>query len=179
MSKVVIYSGSFDPLHNGHKAIINELYNKFDKIFIIPVKHKSNMMFNDNMRLKFINQYIKECYSNTNKIFVLDDEINDNDKNELSKTLNLINYIKIKYLNLNDELYLCIGYDQYENLKNWYKYEELLKIIKLVVVNRSESRFEKLYPNLENETTYITIYGYEDVNSIKIREQIYNYVILN
>jgi len=197
--KIVIYGGSFDPIHNGHKAIIAELYNKFDKVLIIPAKYKNNMMFNDNMRLLFIQEYINMCYSNCNKIEVITDELAD-ETNELSKTYNMIKHIINKLnvninndnnnknkLNINNdnnknnnfELYLCIGYDQYENLKNWYRYQDLLKLVKLVVINRGDSKNENLYSNLNIELLYLTIHGYEDVSSTKIREQIHNYILLN
>lgn len=45
MEKVAIYTGFFDPFHNGHEAIVNYLTNFFDKIYLIPDqvnKHKKD-----------------------------------------------------------------------------------------------------------------------------------------
>ena len=173
MSKIVIYGGSFDPIHAGHKAIINELHKRFDNVYVVPSKYKPDMMFSDTARLLFINKYIIN-HLGYDKITVLNDELIDS-TNELLKTYNLVNHIKTKYLKENDEIYLCIGYDQYENLKNWYKYEELLKIIKLVVINRNNSTSEQLYKNCN--PIFIQIHGHEDTSSTKIRKQLYDFII--
>ena len=177
--KIVIYRGLFDPLHNGHKAIIGELYNKFDKIYIVPAKNKWNMMFSDNARLSFIMDYVTKCYPALNKIHIINDELEDK-TNELSKIFNLINHINNKYLNkIGYDIYLCIGWDEYKNLNKCDFYEELLKKFKLVVINRDNSKFENLYPDLNKDVINMEIHGCEDLSSTKIRKTIYNYVILN
>ena len=178
MSRIVIYGGSFDPLHNGHKAIISELHNKFDEVYVVPAKYKDNMMFSDSARVSFIMEFISKCFHVSRKIHLICDELEDL-TGELSKTLNLVKHIKNKYLRDGDEIYLCIGWDQYENLKNWYSYEELLKIVKLVVVNRSDMKFENLYSDLNENVMNLEIHGYEDLSSTNIRNQIHDYVILN
>ena len=90
--RIVIYSGSFDPLHNAHKTTIAELYNKFDDIYIVPDRYKNNMMFSDNARLKFISDYISKCFPISNKIHILNDVLEDK-TGSLSKTFNLVNHI--------------------------------------------------------------------------------------
>jgi len=178
--KIVIYRGLFDPLHNAHKAIIAELYNRFDEIYIVPAKHKLNMMFSDNARLSFINDFVNKCYPNLNKIHVINDELKD-ETDELSKMFNLVNHIRSKYLNkdLENEIYLSIGLDEYENLKNWYKYEDLLKIVKLIVFNRGELKFNRLLEDADTDIMTLEIHGFENISSTKIRNEIYNYIILN
>ena len=189
---VVIYEGAFDPLHNGHKAIIAELYNKFDEIFIVPTKCDSNTMFSDSARVSFIASYVSKCFPNArDKIKILNDELQD-ETGTLSETVNLIKHINFKYLRKNEDekddlhlnkdeidIYLCIGWDQYKNLKNRYHYEELLKSVNLIVINRGDDYFEKLYSDLNESTLNIELHGYKDISSTKIRNQIYDYVILN
>ena len=163
-SKIVIYKGTFDPLHNGHKAIISELYNKFDEIYIVPIKINYNTMFTDNARLSFIADYVMKCYPTLNKIHIISDALHD-ETDKLLKTFNLINHITSKYLNkIENEIYLCIGWDEYKDLKKWNEYEKILKNVKLVVVNRDDSKFENLYPELNENVINIEIHGYENIS---------------
>ena len=36
MERIVLYGGSFDPLHHAHIEIVKRLSEKFDKVIVVP-----------------------------------------------------------------------------------------------------------------------------------------------
>ena len=122
--KIGVFVGSFNPVHNGHIKIVNELLKYLDKIIVVPtgnywdkkdlidVKHRINMW----------------------KYFANDRIIIDEENNNLEYTYLVLNSLKSKYIN--DELNLIIGADNIVNFDKWFNYEEILKH-NLIIINRN------------------------------------------
>lgn len=69
------------------------------------------------------------------------------EKNQDSKwrTVDTVKYFKEKYPD--DELYLIIGEDSYENFQTWFCYEDILLMATLMVVQRgTEKDYKKELP---------------------------------
>jgi len=159
----VIYGGSFDPIHEAHKMIITALSQRFDTVLVVLAKYKKNMMFTDHARCELIEEWLS--MTDLKNVELVRDEL-ENEK--LSKSYELVMHLKKRIVK---ELYLCIGYDQYINLKNWYRYEELLKEVKLVVVDRNGKCDD-------DSVIRLKLRGYSDISSTKIREQIKQLLLL-
>ena len=75
MKNIAIYGGAFDPIHNGHVAIIQELNKnkEMDEVWIMPtrVSRWKNDAAPSSLRLKCINKVIENMenvYVKTNEI---------------------------------------------------------------------------------------------------------------
>jgi nicotinate-nucleotide adenylyltransferase len=130
--KIGIYGGSFNPIHNGHiyiaKFIVENL--GLDKLIIIPVgnpSHRENILIDGKLRLEMC----KIAFKNEEKIEVSDIEINSN---ELSYTYDTL--LKIINLYPENEYFEIIGEDSGAYFHKWKNYKEILKLAKVVVLQR-------------------------------------------
>lgn len=134
MKKIGIYGGSFDPPHKGHKLLAENLARECgaDKVLIIPTamspfKNSSGATPSDRLqmcKLAFNEPIFQVC----------DIEINRGGKSYTVDTLR-----EIKEMYPDGELYLFMGEDMLLSFTNWYKYEEILSLCKLVAACRTEN----------------------------------------
>jgi len=124
---VLIFGGGFNPITIGHIRLFEKLKSKYDEIWIIPC-YKHN--FNKDM-LPF-EQRFEMC-----KLIEKDNvKICDIEKQyEINNTYDLI--MKLKELHPKNKYSFLIGLDNANCIEKWYKYEELLTIIKFIVFGRT------------------------------------------
>jgi nicotinate-nucleotide adenylyltransferase len=130
IQNIAILGGSFNPPHIGHKLIINYVnkhYSFIDQIFVVPVG--SHAFGKDLISFETRKHLCELCFTDINT------KILDIEKNKVSKTYNTIIELKKIYPTIN--LYLIIGTDLVEQIKTWYKSDELLKLVKLIIIPRN------------------------------------------
>lgn len=131
--KLIIFGGSFDPIHKGHIKIASRAFNKIkaDKLFFVPCNNHP-----DNKKISASNydrlQMLRLSIKGYPRFEICEFEIK---RNEISYTINTINYFKEFYSDY--ELYLLIGYDQWINFKSWHNYQKILNSVKLICYKRS------------------------------------------
>ncbi|GAB6189301.1 nicotinate (nicotinamide) nucleotide adenylyltransferase [Marinitoga arctica] len=172
---IVIFGGSFNPPHIGHRIIAEYAYEylKPSKFLIIPAvipPHK--------LEEKDIAEYelrLKWC----KKTFPKERFIVSDIEKKLpipSYTYQTIKFIKSKY---NEEIYLLIGEDSLINFHTWYKWKELLEEVTLVVYKRysEKLKFENYnLPHIFLNSPLIEISSTEIRNRIKKNLNIYGMV---
>ena len=163
--KLGIYVGSFNPVHIGHKYIMNHLLNNkyLDKIIVIPtgnywdknnlidIKHRINM-------LKFYES----------------DKITINDTlNNLEFTYEILEQLKQEYKNC--ELYLIIGADNILKFHLWKNVKDILKN-KVIVLNRNDINVSVYINKFKEKDNFILINDFKriDISSTDIRNNIEN-----
>lgn len=134
MSKVGIFGGTFDPIHNGHLITaqsVKELRN-LEKIIFIPAyisPHKQHAKASSAQhRLNMLKLALDDIpffgYS--------DFEIKQHD---ISYTIDTLKEFKKIY----DEIDLIIGYDNIFSFHTWKDPDEIFKLAKVVVLKRKSS----------------------------------------
>lgn len=170
--RIAIYGGSFNPMHIGHKKIVDYVLNNLnmDKIIIIPVgipSHRENNLEQSDTRLKIC----KEIFKGNKKIEVSDIEIKSEGKSYTYDTL-------LKLIDLygeNNEFFEIIGEDSLKSLKTWKNYEELLKICKFIVFRRKDDKNIQIDEEfLNNKNIIILENEYYDISSTEIRNMVKN-----
>jgi nicotinate-nucleotide adenylyltransferase len=129
--KVGVFGGTFDPIHNGHlitAVAVKELRN-LDKIIFIPsfiAPHKTDRISSSpEHRIEMLKMAVKDI-----PYFTYSDyEIK---KKGVSFTIDTLKFLKNEY----DDIELIIGYDNLLDFSNWKDPDEILKLIKLVVLKR-------------------------------------------
>lgn len=146
MKKAGILGGAFNPPHIGHLILAQEVVENvgLDKVFFVPTNispHKESNIISAYDRLKMVKLAIAD-----NEYFeALDLEIK---RGGVSYTINTVRELINKYPQY--EFHLIIGSDLANTFSAWKDFEELKKIIKIIVVCR------QYYPLSENND-FITV----------------------
>lgn len=129
--KLGFFGGSFNPPHNGHKKIIKNCVNHFNKCLIIPNKVSPDKIqkssINSLHRIEMLNLLFDK-----DKVEI--DLFEINSKDDISYTCNTIKYLKDKYYDCS--LTMILGEDQLVDLKKWYNYEYIIKNVNIFCFKR-------------------------------------------
>ena len=127
-----LYLGSFDPVHNAHIDIPLKIKSHFklDKIIYVPTGTSpvgKAFKADKSDRLKMLENVIAQ-----DKSLSIDDyELKSSD---ISYSFNTLKYFKELYPP--SKLRLIIGEDNFMSFTKWYKYNEIMKIVNIVVLVR-------------------------------------------
>jgi len=155
--EVIIFGGSFDPIHKGHLEIIKKASLLADKVIVLPNylnPLKNNFSAPAELRLKWLKQTI-----NNPKVEISDYEIK---QNKPCYTFDTIKYFKQFY----DKISFIIGADNLATLDKWKNIKELKKEIEFIVVTRDN------IPINDYKTININI----PISSTEIRNGKFEYV---
>lgn len=164
---VCVYSGSFNPIHNGHIALAEYLIDRqiVDEVWVIitpqnPLK-PSNTLINDNLRL----QMARLALEGRKGIVVSDVEIH---LPKPSYTIDTLRFLQLQY-----PLYsfcLLIGQDNVTIFDKWKSYRQILQDFRVLVYPRSgATTTEQLkYPEMQLLTDAPTV----DISSTDIRNRV-------
>ncbi|HOO74754.1 MAG TPA: nicotinate (nicotinamide) nucleotide adenylyltransferase [Tepiditoga sp.] len=159
----IIFGGSFNPPHKGHEKIIDYTLKKFspEKIIIIPAFSPPHKDYTDIIDFGKRYEWLKKIFNSENT------EVSDIESKFPcpSYSVNTVNYLKNYY----DDLHMLIGSDSLYSFKSWYKWEELLKNIKLIVYPRNP------YKNIKSDIPHITLNTETyNISSSDIRKAVIN-----
>jgi nicotinate-nucleotide adenylyltransferase len=180
MKKIGIFGGSFNPVHNGHIYLAENIMEKLelDKIIMMPANispHKLDYEYADgNDRLEMCRL---ACEGKKN-FEVSDWEIS---RNEISYTYNTVMHFREEYPDC--ELYLMVGSDMFLCFERWYRYRDILENAVLTVVSREKDDRQ----DIERKKSEFELYGkiiFPDIaplviSSTEIRKSIKNHGVFS
>ena len=160
--KIGILGGTFNPPHNGHLVLAQNMLDalKLDKIFFVPTNtppHKNTFLIQASHRFNMVKLAIED-----NSLFeVLDWEIK---RGGPSYTIDTIKELKAKFPK--DELFLVIGSDLANDFHTWKEYKVIKRLVKVAVAKRDS------FP-LKKEVDFFTVdIAQIEVTSSLVREHI-------
>lgn len=139
MSKIGIFGGSFNPIHNGHIYVAEKVKEMLglDKIIFIPTgiaPHKDNSDFAS-----------KEHRYNMVKLAVEDSfEVSDIEVKTDKVCYAVDTMSEIKNMYANDDLFYIIGADSLIHFMEWKEPVKLFKMLHLVVVDREGADIDRI-----------------------------------
>lgn len=146
--KVVLFFGSFNPIHIGHMAIANYVceYSEVDAVWFVvsphnPHKEKKSLL-NDRTRFFLVQEAIDEY----TKMKVSDIEFG---LSQPSYTIHTLTFLKEKYPQ--HTFVLLMGADNVENFHKWKNFEQIIAKHEIFVYPRpgvSDDIFKK-YPSFK------------------------------
>lgn len=162
---IVVFGGTFDPIHNGHIRIARAAAKKYDaRVIFVPAKTPRWKEPTESVqnRLEMLKIALKDAD--------FEYEINEfelNGGDEINYSIDTVKHLKEQYKPEN--IYLLIGYDQVNQFDKWKNPEELAKISKVIFVNRPGYEVNKEIIkqfNMEN----VGFFDSGDVSSTDVRE---------
>jgi nicotinate-nucleotide adenylyltransferase len=158
--------GTFDPPHNGHLLIANEvlLALQLEEVWFmpnnIPPHKKYNQLISNEERVKLLTLAI----DNHPDFYIQPIEL---DREGPSYTYDTIQLLKDKYED--SEFYFIIGADMVEFLPNWHRIDELMSMMTFVGVKRPGYTINTPYTILSVDVPQF------DVSSSMLRERFSTY----
>lgn len=133
-----IFGGTFDPVHIGHKLVIENLLEliPLDELIVIPngnPPHKEKSIGKEN-KLRMT----RFALGQIDRVKIDDREI----KKERASYA-FLTFKEIQEENPNDTLLWIMGSDSYSKIDTWFNYEKFLEEVNLVVLTRPDCPIEK------------------------------------
>ena len=160
--RVGIYGGCFNPIHFGHMSLIDEVSDKFnlDKVIFVP---NLNPYYKVHREIKFedVSSMIRLAMKD-NILFQISDL--ESSTKEEHFTFNTITELLEQHSN--ERLFLIVGSDQFLQMKSWYKFDEINKIVDVIVPIRAPYLIdsEQIISTKEN---YLKLKLYKDTMFFK------------
>jgi nicotinate-nucleotide adenylyltransferase len=138
--RVGLYGGTFDPIHNGHIHVIQQLIARkiVDRLLILPAGQprlrENNPHATGAQRRAMCQLAINELPSEirdhveVNPIEIL--------REGPSYTIDTVEAVAQSYIG--DTIVLVVGTDAYEKIDQWHRAEELKKLVEFVVIDRPD-----------------------------------------
>lgn len=164
MSRILLFGGSFDPIHLTHIKLAKEAKRqlKCDVCYFIIAKNPRWKVtsVSDEHRLNMLRLALKD--EQGLEVSTIEYELNQ----EISYTVDTVKYLKT-HIFKDDELFYLIGSDQEQKLDRWYQIDILSSLVSFAVFLRKDYPF-----NQDNLTKYNCIVldnVADDVSSTSIR----------
>lgn len=158
-----IYVGSFNPVHKGHKYIMDYLLNKevVDKIIVIPTGNYWDKQDLINIRDRI----------NMLKFYETDKVLINETLNEINYTYQILKELEKEYKN--DELYLIIGADNIPKFHLWKNVDEILQN-KIIVLNRDNINIDVYINKFKNKDNFVVVKNFKriDISATQIRNNL-------
>lgn len=130
--KLALYGGSFDPPHAGHVAVVEAALAALpiDRLIVVPA---SRNPFKPSVRASGAKRYVwlAKLFASHTNVEISDFELAQRRSVYTIETV-------LHYRPMCEALYLIIGADNLEKLREWHRFEELDALVTWVVATRGD-----------------------------------------
>lgn len=162
--KTIIIGGTFNPIHNGHLYISEELKVQFgyERVIFVPSNYQAHKSTSDLVPAKNRIDMLRLALEDSSSLV----DLCEIERGGISYMLDTVKTIQNQY-NITGRIGLFIGDDLISSLKDWHNVEELLEVVDIVVAHR-ESEKEIATNILHKYLDNVSI----SISSSKIRDRI-------
>lgn len=137
---IAVYGGSFDPLHIGHKKIIEEISQKFDWVYLMvtpqnPLKDRKSSDVNERIDAAHNALLRNELFNVT---------VSSIEREMLPPYYTIRALDELKKEMLKNSITLIIGADNLQNIREWKDYKRILLEYGVLVFPRGDFGIGKL-----------------------------------
>lgn len=164
---VILFGGSFDPIHRGHVNAVDALQRAFPDALVLVMPSKNRLKETGLIPIESRVKSSQAAFSRHNNVLVVDWTLTE----DTSSTYEVIQ--KIKGLYPNCRISVSAGEDILLSLPRWKYYEKLISDVEWifflrhrgsVVNNLSEDKLKSLA-----QASVVINYAFEELSSTKIR----------
>ncbi|UTH13002.1 nicotinate-nucleotide adenylyltransferase [Macrococcus equipercicus] len=158
---IILYGGSFDPIHIGHMIVAHEVYQSFrpDRFILMPARQNPLKV----KRTVATNQERLDMLKLAAAVL----EFGEVSDMEINRTGDSYTYDTVLELSRYDEdIVVIIGTDQYVQLNRWHRIDELKKLCRFIVVNRETEENQVTAPDISFHIPRI------DISATEIRRRL-------
>lgn len=168
MSRIGIFGGTFDPIHNGHLITAQSVIESrnLEKIIFIPAYISPHKQHEKASSAQHRLNMLKIAIDDIPFFECSDFEIN---QHTISYTIDTLHEFKKYY----DEIDLIIGYDNIFQFHTWNKPDEILKLANLVVLKRKSSHPLDFVDKYVESATFVQTRGIE-ISATDIRNRVHS-----
>ena len=167
---IALFGGSFDPIHNGHLFVIEELLSsaRFEKFIVIPAGNpwQKSVAASAAQRLAMVEIALKDYMSKYRELEISKFEIDDL---RPSYAFQSIEYCTTQ--NPGNNLVWIIGSDAFAKIDKWKEVEQVAKSVKFLVITRPGEKLESAKAAKSITFSQIEINAL-DISSTKVRNLI-------
>lgn len=167
---IALFGGSFDPIHNGHLFVIEELLSsaRFEKFIVIPAGNpwQKSVAASAVHRLAMVEIALKDYMSKYRELEISRFEIDDL---RPSYAFQSIDYFTVQ--NPGANLVWIIGSDAFAKIDQWKEIEQVAKSVKFLVITRPGEKLESAKAAKSITYSQIEINAL-DISSTKVRNLI-------
>lgn len=172
MRRVILFGGSFDPIHNGHLEVAKNALKdlKADSLWFILAKNSPFKFGHSNYqhRLKMVKKMIGPY--NKMKVNTLEETMP-----EPSYTIDTVNVLVKKYPNT--KFYWLIGSDQIEDLNKWKDFDILDGLVEFVVYKRPGFDYASKYQEIQGSPIDVSSTDIRDGHSTNTHPKVLSYMM--
>lgn len=132
-NRVGIFGGSFNPVHSGHIKVAESFLNSniIDQLLLLLTPNPPHKKSENQVPFAHRFEMLKLAFQGYGRVTVSDLE---RELASPSYTLQTIQHLQNEYPETS--FYLCLGEDSIQNFHKWFNYEEILKLVPLLVAER-------------------------------------------
>ncbi|MBQ7935954.1 MAG: bis(5'-nucleosyl)-tetraphosphatase (symmetrical) YqeK, partial [Clostridia bacterium] len=141
MGKILLFGGTFDPPHKGHRHLLRSAMEQeqFDRVLLIPAYIPPHKDHHPALSFEVRCGILKDWFGD---IAGLEISALEQERGGKSFTVDTVEAILAE--NPGEELYLLIGTDMFLSFETWCRFEDLLKKVFLIVGSREIGDLSKL-----------------------------------
>jgi len=160
-----IYGGSFDPIHHGHLRIALEVQQTLNlqQVRFLPLNipaHKNQPITSNNSRLSMLESAVNQQLN-----FVIDSQ--ELNRQETSYTVDSLKNLRKTHPDI--PLIFMLGSDAFNHIHKWSRYEQLLELAHLVVMQR---------PNETHKITSPYFSKHQITDPIQLKQKPFGHLLL-
>lgn len=177
MSRIALFGGSFNPVHNGHVNLVKETAEKngIDRVYVIPTfispfkKDSTGFVADEKDRLEMC----RLAFSKLPYVTVSGWELS---QSEVSYSVNTVEHFREEFPE--DELFFIMGSDMLLSFDKWHKWQDILKMCTVIAASREDggSDIERLREKAAQLSRFgkviVTEISAFELSSSEIREKI-------
>lgn len=177
MSRIALFGGSFNPIHNGHVNLVKETAEKngIDRVYVIPTfispfkKDSVGFVADGKDRLEMC----RLAFAKLPYVTVSGWELS---QSEVSYSVNTVEHFREEFPE--DELFFIMGSDMLLSFDKWHKWQDILKMCTVIAASREDggSDIERLREKAAQLSRFGKVIVTEitafELSSSEIREKI-------